>query len=104
VELVRVAGRPGLGGVQGEPGSAQFIGLVPVGDPGELDQEPAGMPAQRVDPERAGRGRVGGQHAAHGEAPVRLVGAYLHRHLAADPVRPGDPADDQLHDGLRRVS
>ena len=103
VKLVRVTGRPHLGGVQGEPGPAQFLGLIPVVDTGEPDQQPTRVPAHRFHDEGPGRGRVGGHHAAHGEPQVWVIGAYFHRDLAADPVRPRDPADHQLHDGLANL-
>ena len=49
-------------------------------------------------PERARRapGRLGPQRGADGEAALGLVGAHVDGHLAAQPVRPADPADDDL--------
>jgi len=34
---------------------------------------------------------------SHGEPLPGIVGPHVHRHLAAKPVRPHDPADDKLH-------
>src|SRR5207248_4418877 len=91
-------GRSDLAGVHHEPGAAQVLGRVPVADPGEAGDELARMPAFGGQGQRAAVGRIGMQRGAHDEPAARVIRADLHGHVAADPVRPPDPADDQLHD------
>ncbi|GAB2481452.1 hypothetical protein GCM10027187_56270 [Streptosporangium sandarakinum] len=55
------------------------------------------MPAPGLHDERTGGRRVGGKSGSRGEAALRVVGAHLHGHLAAEPVRAADPAYDKLH-------
>src|SRR5580692_5770795 len=51
-ELVRVGGLRQLAGIDAEPGAGQLPGRGSVGDPGERDQELAGVPALGGDLQR----------------------------------------------------
>ncbi|GII16878.1 hypothetical protein Ppa05_36040 [Planomonospora parontospora subsp. antibiotica] len=61
------------------------------------------MPAPGRDDERTGGRGVGGEHRPGGEAALRVVGADLDGHIAAEPVRTADPAYDKLHARLLSV-
>jgi hypothetical protein len=67
----------------------------PVTVSGEGEQQPPECQRDRVIV--SGRGRWFRRGTERSEPVVRVIGAYLHGQLTADPVRPAYPADDQLH-------
>ncbi len=97
VELVGVLGP--LGGVDlgDEQDASQALGRTAVVVPLEVQQEAAGVDPAVADRQRAGRGRVGPHRRPRGQPALRVVGADIDRDVALDPVRPPDPADDDLH-------
>src|SRR5690606_13257743 len=52
----------------------------------------------------SGGRRVGAQHRPGGEPLLRLIGADVHEHLAADTVRPDDLPDDEQHQYVSMIS
>src|SRR5690606_22617363 len=115
-----------LGAVHLQQDAAQVLGRVAVVDPLERDDEPSesadGVRAGLLDTQglRHGAGlwrtaglrhgapsggrRVGAQHRPGGEPLLRLIGADVHAHLAADTVRPDDLPDDEQHQYVSMIS
>ena len=96
-EVLRVTRLVELRGVHQQHDPAQLLGPVPVADAGERHQQPPRVPARRADRERPVGGWLGRQDRASREPQVRVVRPHLDDEIAADTVRPADPADDQLH-------
>ena len=62
---------------------------------GEPDQQPAGVITNRLHREEPGTAFVP-KYLTGGKSPLRLIGAELHRDLAAYAVRPSDDANDYV--------
>src|SRR5882757_8624389 len=101
VELVGVVDRRELGGVNEEQGAPQCIGAVSVGNPGQANQQSAGMLTDGLDDVVALRPTASAGPAAQRltrcEPQVRIVGADVDDDFTGDAVRLGDPPDNEVH-------
>ena len=81
--------RPGLGGRDRQPGSAEPVGGVAVLNPLDAEQQPAQVLAGRPDHGRLERGRAVGVadgHLGPGHEPLGSVREHLDRQLSPDPM------------------
>jgi hypothetical protein len=92
-ELIGVSDILQLGRIDYEQHTAQLIGVVPVIEALELNQQSTLVPAGTGNCQRARRGRVRVEDSSRGQPQLGIIGTHLDGQFASNTVRPRDPAD-----------